>query len=49
MINFWDMFLFILFAAAVTVGAIHGAATYVEVSDLDGIYIDRAHAVSWRQ
>ena len=49
MINFWDMFLFILFAAVVTVGTIHGASTYAELSDIDGIHIDRAHAVSWRQ
>lgn len=47
--NIWDMFLYVLFAAVVTVGAIHGAATYVEVADVDGIHIDRAHTVSWRQ
>lgn len=47
--SFWDMFLYVLFAAAVTVGTIHGAATYVEVADLDGIHIDRAQTVSWRQ
>ena len=49
MFNFWDVFLYLLFATFVTVGVTHGAATYVEISDLDGIHIDRAHAVSWRQ
>jgi len=47
--NIWDMFLYALFAAVVTVGAIHGAATYVEVADVDGIHLDRAQTVSWRQ
>ena len=47
--KFWDLFLYVLFASAVTVGAIHGAATYVEVADIDGIHVDRAQTVSWRQ
>lgn len=48
--SFWDMFLYVLFAAAVTVGAIHGSATYVEVEVEDGIHLDApVQSVSWRR
>jgi len=47
--SFWDMFLYVLFAAAVTVGTIHGATTYVALNDVDGIHIDDVRQVSWRQ